>query len=178
MGGGVDHYRSFFYPPAASFLHGKLILVFGSGERHDLGYPGDASKDENNRLYVISDAHPTGTGAFSSTFSEADLTDVTNTDTDGDASDAGYYFTLADSEKFVTDPMIFAGTLVVASYTPIPSSDLCATASGQGFLYPVDLASGRSSRWIGAGELESPAFHVSGPSRASWVPSRARIPKC
>ncbi|MFQ5416618.1 MAG: pilus assembly protein, partial [Myxococcota bacterium] len=143
--GVTSHYRSFFFPPVASIVKGHLMLAFGSGERHDLGYEGDsdASIEDNNRFYVVRDPNPTGSGAFATTWTDASLTDVTDLDTDTNLADAGYRFSLAKSEKFVTEISVFAGHVIAGSYTPAPSVDLCSTASGQAFLHVFNVATGR-----------------------------------
>jgi type IV pilus assembly protein PilY1 len=140
--GSDDHYRSFFFPPVASYVNGTLTLAFGSGERHDLGYEGDASAADENRFYVVKDHEPIGAAAFDALYTEADLTDVTALDTDTVLTDSGYFFSLAESEKFVTEITVFAGYVIVGSYTPDSSADLCATAGGQSFLHVFNLSSG------------------------------------
>jgi hypothetical protein len=140
---GVVRYRSMFYPPAAAFSKGRLTLAFGTGEREDLRYAGDPDEDDNNRLYVVADLFPTGASAFASTATESNLTDVTGTDVDGNPSDLGFYFSVDDGEKFVTDVTIFAGIVFVASYTPVAGDDECVSAGGQAFLYAVDTNTGQ-----------------------------------
>jgi type IV pilus assembly protein PilY1 len=139
----ATRYRSFFFPPVASYINNKLVLSFGSGERHDLAYEGDASAAENNRFYVIADPNPIGASAFSASYTETDLTDITAADTDGNLLDGGYYFQVADGEKFVTEISVFAGQVIAGSYMPQSTADLCATASGQSFLYIFNLGSGQ-----------------------------------
>jgi len=139
---GVNHYRSFYYPAAASFVRGRLVLAFGSGEREKLDYPGVATADENNRMYVVWDNQPTGPSAFSAILGEADLTDVTNIHADNDLSDSGYYFTAEDGEKFVSDVIIFAGYVITTSFTN-NSANPCLAVVGQSRLYAFALASGR-----------------------------------
>jgi type IV pilus assembly protein PilY1 len=142
LSSGDDHYRSFFYPPVASYVKGKLLLAFGSGERHDLGYTGEAGVADENRFYVAKDVNPIGASAFSTLLTDSDLTDVTALDTDTVSTDAGYRFDLAENEKFVTETTVFAGYVIVGSYTPDTGGDLCATSSGQSFLHIFNLATG------------------------------------
>ena len=52
---GKSYYKNFFTSPAAGLEHGKLWVAFGSGERENLAYVGNASIDENNRFYVVND---------------------------------------------------------------------------------------------------------------------------
>ncbi len=143
MGGCVYHYRSFFYPPAASFVRGNLVLAFGSGEREDLRYPGDASYDENNRIYTVTDPSPTGANAFATIYSELYLTDITAKYINDDPTKAGFYFDLADGEKIVSDILIFAGYVIATSFSPeILSADPCLSASGVSALYAFRIDNG------------------------------------
>lgn len=142
LGGGAVHYRSFFFPPSAAFHNGQLYLAFATGERNDPKYPGVSTKDENNRFYVVKDANPTGVAAFPFTLTEANLTDLGSGDSDTNPLDAGYYMVVADGEKFVSKPLIFAGQVIGVSYTPdFVSPDLCARG-GDSHLYIFDLQSG------------------------------------
>lgn len=148
IGGGESRWRSFFYPPTAAYENNQLSIAFGSGEREDLRYEGDASYDENNRLYVVKDLYPTGPLAFVDESSnprpvitEADLTNVTSIKTDNDLSDLGYYIIAEDGEKFTSDMIIFAGYLIATTYTPNATS-LCAAASGESYLYILRLRDG------------------------------------
>ena len=53
----------------------------------------------------------------------------------------GYFLRAADGEKFVTNPEIFAGSVVAASFTPTASLSPCQ-ARGNGTLYVFDITSG------------------------------------
>jgi type IV pilus assembly protein PilY1 len=142
MPDGSDHYRSFFYQVNATFHSGDLLLAFGTGERTDLRYPGDATRNENNRFYVVEDPEPTGALAFASTFTESDLTDITGLDDDPDPLDSGFYFSIADAEKFLTNPLIFAGFVITTSYLPdLVGADICSQ-TGTSALYIFDVFSG------------------------------------
>jgi hypothetical protein len=99
-------------------VNGVLHLAFGSGERRDLLYRGNASLDDNNRFYVVKDPNPTGANAFASTVTEADLTNVTLTGSYSAFTSKGFYIVASDGEKFVTDSIVFAGHVLVASYQP------------------------------------------------------------
>ena len=91
---------------------------------------------------MAADNDPTGASAFSVLLTDANLTDVTALDLDNVPSDFGYRFDLGESEKFVTEITVFAGFVIVGSYTPLSGADLCSTASGQSFLHVFSLASG------------------------------------
>ena len=134
---GTKHYHSIFQAAAAAFEGNNLWLSFGSGERMDLGYTGapnatdpnaiEGQYDDNNRLWVMEDLHPTGVGAFPTSLpieeepaaaGHQGLTDITNTMRDGDPNDAGYFFRVPEGEKFITDQIIFGGVAATLAYQP------------------------------------------------------------
>ena len=116
---GGYHYRSFYFPPVAAYVNGSLTYAFGTGERQDLLYAGDALADDNNRVYVIRDPNPVGANAIPvSAYTEANLTDVSATGLDTDLTDLGFFVVAPDSEKYVTDWLVFAGYLIGASFVP------------------------------------------------------------
>ena len=143
VGGGVTHYKSFFFPPAATFVRNTLWLSFATGERDQLDYKGDPAYDENNRVHVIKDYEPTGANAFVTTFTEANLTDVTALSYDNNSADQGYYFVGNDGEKFVSEVIIFAGYVVIVSFEISNSTtDPCAAATGISKLYAFEVDGG------------------------------------
>ncbi len=140
---GVLHYHSIFQSAAAAFNNRVLTLSFASGERANLGYRGQADPndpnsliglyDDNNRFWVLKDRNPTGTGAFPITLpiyeeplfpataplpGHGRLTDVTTLTSDPNTADEGYFFRVADGEKFMTNHLIFGGNVATVSYTP------------------------------------------------------------
>ncbi len=141
ISGGDYRYRSFFFPPAASYDNGDLTLAFGSGEREDLRYEGDSSYDDNNRLFVVKDYYPVGALAFDdelgnprAVVTESNLTDVTAIKKDNDYTDRGFYLKGEEGEKFTSDMVVFAGYLIATTYTP-NATELCSAASGESYLY-------------------------------------------
>jgi type IV pilus assembly protein PilY1 len=138
---GTKYYQNFFFPPAGARMGGKVWLAFGAGERTDLPYEGDASIDENNRFYVVSDPDPlelVGLG----TVDEADLMDATNSPSGVTlTTERGFFIKAGDGEKFVTSTVIFAGKVITASFAPTPSADPCA-ARGEATAYVFDLLTG------------------------------------
>jgi type IV pilus assembly protein PilY1 len=141
MGGGVNHYRNFFFPPSASFSRGSLVLAIGTGERQDLRRDGDPGYDDENRFYVMRDRAPNGLLAFNKMMTESDLTDVTNLGYDPNNSDSGYFFLAREGEKFVNDFSTFAGYVQAVSYQPNPT-DPCTEASGESYVYQFDVLGG------------------------------------
>lgn len=145
LGAGAFHYRSFFFPPTATLLDGKLVLAFGTGERTVLSYAGSAGQDENNRFWVVTDENPTGASAIPATpVTEADLTDVTNSPTDTNPDDLGFYVVAEDGEKFISNHLAFGGLVITTSFSPDASTleDECDALSGTSFLYVFDLEFG------------------------------------
>jgi hypothetical protein len=138
---GTLYWQNFFFPPAGARLNNKVWLAFGAGERMDLPYEGDASIDDNNRFYVVSDPDPlelVGLG----TMLESDLLDATNSPSGVTLStERGFFIKAADGEKFVTSTVIFAGKVITASFTPTPSADPCA-ARGEAKAYVFDVLTG------------------------------------
>jgi hypothetical protein len=120
LGSGKYHYRAMHFPPSASFVGGKLTLAFGTGERNEVLYEGNGSVDENNRLYVVQDLHPTGGSAFASVFTETNLTNVTSTAIYVNPGNVGYFIVGEEGEKFITDTIIFASHVLAASFKPSP----------------------------------------------------------
>jgi type IV pilus assembly protein PilY1 len=150
--GTETRYRSFYYPPVASFVRRTLTLAFATGEREQLDYEGAAVYDENNRIFVVKDNYPTGASAFASSYDEMDLTDITSLATDNDPSDQGYYLVAEDGEKFVSDVIVFAGYVILVSFDiDSGNSDPCAATSGTSRLYAFNVSSGYGYFVGGAG---------------------------
>ena len=142
VSGGGSHYKSIFLPPVATFLSGKLVVAFGTGERTDLNYPGDPSTDDNNRFYVIRDPKPTGAASIpGAPYGEFELTNVTDLPSDPDPTDLGYYFVASEGEKFITNHAAFGGVLITTSYMPDDGTGDVCDVSGRAFAHIFDLAS-------------------------------------
>jgi Neisseria PilC beta-propeller domain len=154
-------FKNIFQPPAAALINGTLWLTFGTGERAAIGYLGNTSTtNENNRYYVINDPDPLATsattpaivteppssGSCASGYTCA-IQDVTSSSYNPGSYPRGYYFRGLDGEKFVTTSVIFAGKVIMASYTPSqlkagdPGFDPC-TQRGSGNLYKFNLTTG------------------------------------
>lgn len=120
------------------------MLTFATGEREQLEYEGASGYDENNRIYVIKDYYPTGGSAFTYSYDELDLTDITALPSDNDPTDQGYYFVVEDGEKFVSDIVVFAGYVILVSFDiDSGSADPCAATEGESKLYVFEVAGGR-----------------------------------
>jgi type IV pilus assembly protein PilY1 len=143
--GAVTYYKNFMFPPAAAYVRGKLFLAFGSGERRNLPFLGDpdaTETGENNRFYVVADSDPYEIASPALvTITEADLTDFSGSDSAATFSNKGFFFSVADGEKFVTNVEIFSGDVIAASFTPTTDTDPCV-ARGNGTLYVFDLVTG------------------------------------
>ena len=139
---GDDYYKNLFFPPAGTFIDGKLFIAFGSGERRSLPFPGIADEDENNRFYVINDPDPYEIAATPfDTFDEDDLTDITNDEDGATFTNQGFFFKVSDGDKFVTNVEIFAGHVIAASFKPTDTGDPC-TSRGDGTLHVFGIQNG------------------------------------
>jgi type IV pilus assembly protein PilY1 len=151
--GSNDYYKSIYFPPAGTRKNGKIWLAFGTGERHDLLYMSDATTtDDNNRFYVIEE---TDLWEQASTpqaeLGEADLLDLTSTNTCGDLSGKrGYYIVGEEGEKWVTNVEIFVGYVIVNSYIPQPSADPCEIG-GVAYLWAFRVECGEGLFTDGSG---------------------------
>ncbi len=141
---GDGFYKSFFFPPSATRIGKTLYLAIGSGERAELNFEGFSGKDENNRFYVMTDPDPFEDFPVPlGTLTESDLTDVDGTSTCSDIGARGYYFKVADGEKFVTNSEIFAGIVFAGSFIPTNTGDPC-TSKGDGALYAFRIECGQA----------------------------------
>ena len=115
-------------------------MAFGTGERTDILYEGDATADENNRFYVVEDLHPTGGSAFGGALTETNLTNMTSTAIYVDPGNFGYYIIGEEGEKFVTDTIIFANHVLAASFKP---DGYPTCGPGEAIFYTFKLDDGR-----------------------------------
>jgi hypothetical protein len=123
-----------------------LWLAFGSGERTDLEFPGIANADENNRFYAVKDLDPLAkslaTPPQSLPLGESTLLDITGDSSCADVgSNDGFFFEVADGEKFVTATDIFFYYVFAATFTPEVNTDPCA-AAGRATLYAFKVYCG------------------------------------
>lgn len=143
------YYKNFFFPPTGLLKNGVLWLGVGTGERHNLKFEGldldgdtqpDVDDGDNNRYYVFSDLYPKSIGVDTDLpLGERNLTDVTYAVNVGDPDcnspiDRGYYVIADHGEKFVTNSVVFLGTLFTGSFVPIDSTDPCI-AGGEAYLW-------------------------------------------
>jgi type IV pilus assembly protein PilY1 len=140
---GTPHYRQIFAPPAAAYLDGELVLMFATGERTDMLYAGNTSADDNNRIYVIEDPNPLGSGEIpTSPYGESNLTDITSASSDTDTSDLGYFVKGQEGEKFVTSHIIVGGVLITGSYVPPSVTDPICERAGKSYAWVLGLGQG------------------------------------
>lgn len=147
----TTHFQSFFFPPTAAKKGSSLVLAWGAGERvaPESGVV-DADDTNNNHYYVVKDTDPFHKTGLATTLTEAELIPIEDVDggikSCSDVANAkGYFLTARDTEKFITNSVIFLGEVITASFLPAPpGSDPCE-ASGQSFLYRFGLACGAGS---------------------------------
>jgi type IV pilus assembly protein PilY1 len=152
---GVNtYYKNFFFAPAAAYEGGGLFIAFGSGERRNLPFAGDPTAGEENRFYVMRDADPYERLIVPlPTITETDLTDFSGSEGAQSFANKGFYITVADGEKFVTNVEIFSGDIIAATFTPTTGTDPCV-AKGDGSLYVFDLLTGEGHFEDGGGNAD------------------------
>jgi type IV pilus assembly protein PilY1 len=151
------HYQSFFFPPTGVLRNQTLMLAFGAGERAEpVGLPeryNDGSIDDNNHYYVVKDSDPLARSSvapdpITDALGEANLADFDDpTPLDCGvmkSTKQGYYITARDAEKFITNSVIFLGTLFTASFVPPDPSGITdpCSSTGDAYLYAFDLECG------------------------------------
>ena len=155
--GDPTHYKSIFFPPAATLRNGVLWLAVGTGERQNLVFEGIAADPgDNNRFYALNDAdvYETDSPAQTLPLTEANLLDVSNTSTCSDvAAYRGYYLIGDDSEKWVTNIDVFLYYVFAASFIPSNTGDPC-DIGGESFLYVFRIYCGEGFFDDGAGNPE------------------------
>ena len=142
--GTTTYYKSIFYSPAGALALNRFWLAFGTGERALLTRQHDGSVlTENNRFYSVKDEDPLDRRPTPiPMLTEADLADQSSDATCPNlASQSGFFFRVADDEKFVTDTDIFAYWVIASTFTPSGDTDPCA-AGGDASLYIFKLYCG------------------------------------
>jgi hypothetical protein len=156
--GDYLHYKSFFFPPIATFKGGQLWYGFASGERANLAFEGvldkgepvPGSPEDNNRFYAMKDMDPLEEGAIPQTTVDESLMlelDQSKADICADISAySGYYYIGADGEKFIVNLEIFLGYVFVGSFLAedlATQTNVCGVR-GQSFLsvFRIDCGEG------------------------------------
>lgn len=143
--GTVTYYKSIFFSPTGAFAQNRFWLAFGTGERALLQRTHDPSSTaENNRFYSVKDEDPFDRWPTTiPMITEADLADQSDDATCPNlAAQKGFFFRVADDEKFVTDTDIFSYWVIASSFTPSGLSDPCS-AGGNASLYIFKLFCGQ-----------------------------------
>lgn len=148
----VDYYFPMYAPPTASYVSGRLFLVFGTGDRNDLLELGDtANAGDNNRLYVVRDDSPTGwytppaginPEVYPAAANESSLADITAVAYTTDPTKIGYYIVGEEGEKWMSDARIFAGYVVMSSYQAVAPAGSCQSSSGVSYAYAFRIKNG------------------------------------
>ncbi len=130
----------------AADLTGTLYVYGGTGDMNHL--LNDSSVD---RFYAIQEHYPKATGtlplpaAVPAVVTDADLADTTglntlNVNDPAFAGTVGWFLTLSAGEKILADPEVFAGVLLVASFTPTQAT--CTQKGGNTTLYALSYLTG------------------------------------
>jgi len=146
------HARSFYFSPAATLVNGILHIGFGSGERNDLNCSSSLRGcDVLNRYYVLKDRDVWDAGLLATVDGReaptGDLTDLTTAPASCPAVEPeGFFFTVSDGEKFVTNSEVFNSFFFTSTFKP-DLSNVCEPSGlstlygflakcGQGFFGP------------------------------------------
>ena len=155
-GSGNRYWKSIYFRPGLTRISGKYIMSFGTGNRSNLQWTGfSGTTADDDRLYVIQDqdlflnAASAPGGSLPPTLTELDLdggvagtSDYTTTlGSCTPPSGLGFYVRgVAAGEKFVTQPVLFAGYVIAASFAPAPV--VACGAAGDATLYTFSVACG------------------------------------
>ena len=151
------HARSFYFAPAATRVNSILHLGIGSGERSDLNCSSTLRGCTLlNRYYVLKDRDVWDSGTLSTIDGReqptGDLTNVTALeDSCPGVMPRGFFFEVADGEKFVTNSEVFNAFFFASTFTP-DLSNVCEPSGlsslygflakcGQGFFGPPSPSS-------------------------------------
>jgi Tfp pilus tip-associated adhesin PilY1 len=128
-------YRIYYQPAVAFDRYGTSWVYFGTGDRE---HPNDLS-GPTERFYAIRD---NGVGNYPRT--EADLSDVTSSNTFNPTSQAGWYIQLAksadQSEKVLARSVVFNKLVYFTTYTYTTTANPCSVP-GEAKLYIVEYLS-------------------------------------
>ncbi|HVP30499.1 MAG TPA: PilC/PilY family type IV pilus protein [Myxococcota bacterium] len=171
--GVATHFKSFFYPPNATFKNNTLWLGFGSGERADLRWagipdsPNDPTELENNRFYAMTDIDPLEQSVpAQTTLTESNLLDVSGSETCASITPPlrGYFFKVGrtdangdgvddEGEKFVTATALFSGYVFASTFTPTQTGgDPCISGgTAQLYVFRIDCSEGFFTQPSGSG---------------------------
>jgi Tfp pilus tip-associated adhesin PilY1 len=152
----VTYRRKFYFAPSVTFEHDYDLVFIGTGDREDACNTNTGA----DRIYAVKDAHG------STTFTEADLVDVTdpsaaapnldltNADVDSNGqTDQGWYIRLVDQsattvgEKVLAKSTVFYKTLYITTFTP--NNHPCLPG-GEGKVYAVDYKTGAAVLFLGS----------------------------
>lgn len=152
------HTRSFFFAPSATIVRGIMYLGIGSGERADLNCSSTLRGCTLlNNFYVLKDRDVWDQGTLSvidgrATTAGGKLTDVTAYEASCPAVEPkGFFFSVADGEKFVTNSEVFNSFFFISTFNP-DLTNMCEPSGkstlygflakcGQGFFGPPSSAS-------------------------------------
>lgn len=150
------HARSLYFAPSATLGNGILHIGFGTGERSDLNCTSVEGCNLKNAFFVLKDRDIWDSGAPATIDGRVaptgDLTDVTPyEDTCPATQPDGFFFSVADGEKFVTNSEVFDGFFFISTFKP-DLSNSCEPSGlstlygflakcGQGFFGPQSVAS-------------------------------------
>jgi len=144
--------RKFFYPPSVALEVGYDLIFMGTGAREDA-----CNETTSDRVYAVKDSNG------NSTFTEADLVDVTDSaanvpdldsqtmDVDENGNiDQGWYIQLPPGEKVLSEGVVFYKAYYVTTFTP--NDDPCLPG-GLSKLYALGYKTGNAVLHFGGSSL-------------------------
>lgn len=189
--GGAMYYKSFFFPPTATYVGSNLWLALGTGERANPTFldPDTSETADNNRFYSLKDPSPYSIPLDVSSnpdpVVEADLDDLTTTEGCASLSSGdGFYFMARDNEKFVTNSEIINYRVFAGSFTPT-SGGTCDTGGeadlyifrincGEGF-FPSETGADQRRVHLGDGVPTDPRLSLGEENRLYVVTSENEV---
>ncbi len=151
VGTGLRYWKSIFFRPGLTRISGTYWLAFGTGQRANLQWKDSAGTTaDDDRLYVMKDydlkmnlvPEPISLTELDIDGGIAGAADYTTTlGACNPPSGPGFYVRgEAPGEKFVTQPVLFAGFVIAASFAPAPV--VACGAAGDATLYTFSIACG------------------------------------
>ena len=144
--------RKFLYAPvvvAAQEQDGTNFhaVLMGSGDRE---HPFNESV--THRFYMFKDAYTGLLSGQTSPIVESDLFDATNASPSG--TNQGWYITLAQGEKVVSNAAVLNGVTFFNTSIPpaAPEAGVCTSGLGRAYLYAVGYLDGAGALYLNPGE--------------------------
>jgi len=126
-----DNQPIYTSPAVSRDKSGNIWIYWGTGDKTD-----PLETDSQHRFFAVKDEDMT------STYTSANLDDITATLYDVSSTNNGWYITLPGAgEKVLGDPAVFGGYIYFSTFTPDATGDVCSQG-GDATLYGVHYVTG------------------------------------